>query len=81
MRQVTLPSQGSFEKYGRKSRREQFLESMEAIVPWSELERLIEPHCPKAGLGWIWHVTCAGRDDRAAIPPSAGSARVVRQNP
>lgn len=51
MRQVALASQGSFEKYGRKSKREQFLESMEAIIPWSELEALIEPHYPKAGNG------------------------------
>ena len=51
MRQITLASQGSFEKYGRKSKREQFLESMEAIVPWRELEALIEAHYPKAGNG------------------------------
>lgn len=51
MRQITLASQGSFEEYGRKSKREQFLETMNGIVPWSELEALIEPHYPKAGNG------------------------------
>src|SRR5262250_2139071 len=51
MRQITLASQGSFEKYGRKSKREQFLETMNAIVPWGGLEALIEPHYPKAGHG------------------------------
>jgi IS5 family transposase len=51
MRQVTLASQGSFEKYGRRSKREQFLETMEVVVPWSELKALIEPHYPKAGNG------------------------------
>ena len=51
MRQITLASQGSFEKYARKSKREQFLETMNAIVPWSELEALIEPHYPQAGNG------------------------------
>ena len=51
MRQVTLASQGGFEKYGRKSKREQFLETMNCIVPWSEVEALIEPHYPKAGNG------------------------------
>ena len=51
MRQTTLASQGSFEKHGRKSKREQFLENMNAIVPWSDVERLIEPHYPKAGNG------------------------------
>jgi IS5 family transposase len=51
MRQITLTSQGSFEKYGRKSKREQFLETMDNIIPWGELNALIEPHYPKAGNG------------------------------
>ncbi len=51
MRQTTLASQGSFEKYGRKSKREQFLENMNAIVPWRDLLELIEPHYPTAGNG------------------------------
>ena len=51
MRQITLASQGSFEKYGRKSKREQFLETMEVVVPWTELLALIEPYYPRAGNG------------------------------
>jgi len=51
MRQITFASQPSFEKYGRVSRREQFLNTMEAVVPWAKLEALIEPHYPKAGKG------------------------------
>src|SRR6201987_5801567 len=51
MRQITFACQPSFEKYARKSRREEFLNTMEAIVPWSELEALIAPHYPKAGKG------------------------------
>ena len=51
MSQTTFASQPSFEKYGRVSRREQFLNSMEGVVPWSELEALIEPYYPKAGKG------------------------------
>jgi IS5 family transposase len=51
MRQTTFANQSSFEKYGRKSRREEFLSVMEAVVPWRELEALIEPHYPKAGSG------------------------------
>ncbi len=51
MRQITFASQSSFEKYARKSRREEFLSVMEAVVPWRELEALIEPHYPKAGKG------------------------------
>jgi IS5 family transposase len=38
MRQMTFANQASFEKYARPSRREQFLNAMEAVVPWSELE-------------------------------------------
>jgi IS5 family transposase len=51
MKQQTLASQASFEKYGRKSRRELFLDEMELVVPWAELEALVEPHYPKAGNG------------------------------
>ncbi len=51
MRQVTLASQASFEKYGRKSRRELFLDEMELVVPWSAMESLVRPHYAKAGNG------------------------------
>jgi IS5 family transposase len=51
MRQQTLAVQAGFEKYGRKSRRELFLDEMEQVVPWSDLESLVEPHYPKAGNG------------------------------
>ncbi len=51
MRQITLASQAGFEKYGRKSKREQFLETMESVVPWTELHALIEPYYPKSGNG------------------------------
>jgi len=36
---------------GRKTRRERFLAEMDAIIPWSGLVGLIEPHYPKAGRG------------------------------
>ena len=51
MRQITFACQRSFEKYRRASRREQFLQTMESVVPWSELEALIAPYYPKAGNG------------------------------
>jgi len=51
MKQQTFASQSSFEKYGRKSRRELFLDEMEMVVPWAELEALVEPYYPKAGNG------------------------------
>ena len=34
MKQQSLASQSVFEKYGRKSRRELFLEEMEKLVPY-----------------------------------------------
>jgi IS5 family transposase len=51
MKQQSLASQGVFEKYGRKSRRELFLEEMEKVIPWSSLESLVRPHYAKAGNG------------------------------
>jgi IS5 family transposase len=51
MKQQSLSSQAVFEKYGRKSRRELFLDEMEQIVPWSALESLVRPHYAKAGNG------------------------------
>ena len=51
MRQITFACQPSFEKYARPSRREQFLNTMETVIPWSELEALIGPYYPKAGDG------------------------------
>jgi len=51
MRQITLASQRSFERYGKKTRREQFLEEMEGIMPWAQLEWLIAPCYPKEGNG------------------------------
>src|SRR5471032_2754760 len=49
--QQTLASQASFEKHGRKSKRELFLDQMNQVVPWSELLALVEPVYPKAGNG------------------------------
>ncbi len=51
MLQMTLASQTSFEKYARKSRWEAFLNLLDAVVPWRDLEALIEPYYPKAGNG------------------------------
>jgi IS5 family transposase len=46
-----LAGQASFEKYGRKSKREQFLDEMDQVVPWARLLALVEPHYPKEGNG------------------------------
>jgi len=36
---------------GKVTGRERFLGEMDAVIPWSRLVRLIEPHYPKAGQG------------------------------
>jgi IS5 family transposase len=49
--QQTLASQAVFEKHGRKSKREMFLEQMNQMVPWSNLLVLVEPFYSRAGNG------------------------------
>ena len=44
MRQMTLAHQAEFQRYTKKTRREQFLEEMDAVMPWSELQALVSPH-------------------------------------
>lgn len=51
MSQRTFASQSAFQKYGRKSRRELFLDEMEVVVPWSGLLSLVRPHYAVAGNG------------------------------
>lgn len=46
MRQQTLAEEG-FEKYRKPTRREQFLEEMDRIIPWAELSAVIEPFYPR----------------------------------
>jgi IS5 family transposase len=36
-----------FEKYRKKTRKEQFLEDMDTIIPWKRLVEAIEPFYPK----------------------------------
>jgi transposase, IS5 family len=51
MRQMSLAQQAEFHRFAKKSRREQFLEEMEAVMPWADLLTLIEPHYPKGEQG------------------------------
>jgi IS5 family transposase len=48
MKQLSLASL-TYAAKGKQTRREKFLSEMEQVVPWAELEALIEPHYPKAG--------------------------------
>ena len=51
MRQMTLAHQAEFQRYSRKTRREQFLEEMDAVMPWSELLALVSPYYSKGETG------------------------------
>ena len=46
MRQRTLADEG-FEKFRKPTRREQFLDEMDQIIPWRDLCKVIEPFYPK----------------------------------
>lgn len=51
MKQQTLAmaadQQAAFEQYRKPTKRDVFLQTMEAIVPWAQLCEVIEPHYPK----------------------------------
>lgn len=51
MKQQTLAVGAGFERYGRQSRRAEFLAQMDAVVPWAERVALIKPHYPDTGKG------------------------------
>jgi len=50
MKQTTFASV-AWERKGKVTRRERFLAEMDAVIPWSGILELIEPHYPKAGNG------------------------------
>ena len=51
MRQLTLAQQAEFQRYSKKTRREQFLEEMNTVMPWAELIALVAPHYSKGEMG------------------------------
>ncbi len=53
MKQQTLAmvADQGFEQYRKPTRRDQFLETMNRIVPWEALCAVVEPHYPKPGNG------------------------------
>jgi IS5 family transposase len=44
MQQLTLARQAEFQRFAKKTRREQFLEEMDAVMPWAELLALVAPY-------------------------------------
>jgi len=55
MKQQTLAmaadAQSVFEQYRKPTRRDEFLKTMDTLIPWAALCSEIEPHYPKAGNG------------------------------
>ena len=51
MQQLTLAQQAEFQRYSKKTRREQFLEEMAAVMPRAELLALVAPHYCKGETG------------------------------
>jgi transposase, IS5 family len=55
MKQQTLAMAANhetgFEQHRRPTRRDEFLDTMNRIVPWADLGAVIEPHYPKRGNG------------------------------
>ena len=51
MRELTLARQAEFQRYSKKTRRKQFLEEMDAVMPWAELLALVAPHYAKGEMG------------------------------
>ena len=51
MRQMSLARQAEFQRFAKKTRREQFLEEMSAVMPWAELLALVAPHYSKGETG------------------------------
>ena len=50
MKQTTFAS-AAWERKGKVTRRERFLGEMDQVIPWVQIQALIEPHYPKAGNG------------------------------
>ena len=51
MRQFTFARPAEFQCYTKKAGREQFLEEMNAVMPWSELLALVTPRYSKGEAG------------------------------
>lgn len=51
MEQLTLARQAEFQRFTKKTRREQFFEEMDAVMPWSELLALVVPYYSKGETG------------------------------
>ena len=57
MKQLGLDD-SSLVKHPKKTRKAQFLDEMNQVVPWSRLVALIEPYYPKPGNGRRMTMRC-----------------------
>jgi hypothetical protein len=48
---MSLAQQTEFQRFAKKTRREAFLEEMDATMPWAELLALVQPHYSKGEAG------------------------------
>jgi hypothetical protein len=48
---MAADSQSGYEQYRKPTLRDEFLKTMHAIMPWSALCAVVEPHYPTAGNG------------------------------
>ena len=51
MQQMTLAHRAEFQRYSKRTRRERFLDEMDAAMPWAELLAPVEPHYSKGEVG------------------------------
>jgi IS5 family transposase len=61
MKQMSL-SESGFERKTKRTRKREFLDEMNLVVPWDELVSLIAPHAPAPGAK-------GGRCRRCPPPP------------
>ena len=61
----------------KRTRKREFLDAMELVVPWTELVSLIEPYAPEAGrrgqqpfaVQTLLRITLCSNGSSSAIPP------------
>lgn len=73
MKQISLAAAaGGFELKTKRTRKCEFLDEMELVVPWGELEALIEPHAPQGKTGRPpFPMPTWTHDNRESVPGTA----------
>ena len=65
---LAMAADQTFEQYRKPTRREEFLKTMEVIVPWAALREVIEPYCQQWYFGMKLHI---GVDSQSGLAHSA----------